>query len=166
MKKKIMLIACIIFVIGEGLIFFLIKPEVIKKSYNGFYINTDTKEVIGTCNITIDISLKKKAVDEFNKMCSYYTGTLAIDEEKYNLKGNTALNDELEYWKNSEGDNEIGFWTEVKDGIEYDFSMYEGFKDDYVFLRMEDEELSHKYTTIIIGTNNDNIEELIEKYIR
>lgn len=141
------------------------KSEVIKKSYNGFYINTDTKEVIGTCKITINISLKKKAVDEFQKMCSYYTGTIFIDDKKYKIKGNTALNDELEYIKNSEGDNEIAFNTEVKDDMEYTFSMYEGFDEDYIFLRMEDELILHKYNTAIIGTNDDNVQELIGKYI-
>lgn len=161
MKKKIMLILSLVLVIGAGLSFFFIKPKVIKKSYNGFYINTTTKEVIGTCNITINISLKKKSIDEFKKMCKFYTGTLIIDDEEYKLKGNTALNDELEYRKNSEGDNEIAFSTEVMDDVEYDFSMYEGFKDDYVLLRMEDELISHKYNTAIIGTNNDNVEELI-----
>lgn len=161
MKKRFTLITIVILVISILSINIFMKTKTIEKSYNGFYINADTKEIIGKCSVEINIKYNKWSIDEFKKIIKYYTGTISIDDESYNFKGNTALNDELEYYNNDEGNNRIAFCSEEKDGVIYKFDLYEKFKDEYFIIRMEDEKELHNSNIEVISTINDNIDEVL-----
>ena len=89
MKKRIALILIAILLIVAGSIHFYMKSKVIDKSYNGFYVNTQTKEVLWKCDVRIKIRYEKTSISEFGKILKYYSGTLFIDDEEYDFKGKT-----------------------------------------------------------------------------
>lgn len=162
MKKKIFITALIIGIITVLYINF--GNNYTQKEFNGFYVDTESKEVIKNCDVKIKIIHKKSSLDDYGKMCSYYVGTLYIDDKKYEFKGNTALNDNFDYYQNSEGSNKIVFWTEEKEGIVYEFDMYEGFKEDCVTIKLEDENGLHKSKINIIATTNNSVDDIINNF--
>ena len=83
MKKRFTLITIVMLVISILSINIFMKTKTIEKSYNGFYINAYTKEVIGKCSVAINIKYNKWSIDEFKKIIKHYTGTISINNESY-----------------------------------------------------------------------------------
>lgn len=140
-------------------IYLATKPKVIERSYNGFCINTDTKEVIRKCTIRIKIRHEKDSVDNLGKLRSYYVGELFIDDKEYSIKGITALNYELEYIKDEEGNKKISFESDDRSGIVYVFDLHEGFNDETFHIGLQDRRFNPTVNEEIIATVKDNIPE-------
>lgn len=140
-------------------IYLATKPKVIERSYNGFYINTDTKEVIRKCTIRIKISHEKDSVDSLGKLRSHYVGELFIDDKEYSIKGITALNNELEYIKDEEGNKRISFESDDRSGIVYVFDLHEGFNDEVFYIGLQDRRFNPTVNEEIIATVKENIAE-------
>ena len=119
----------------------------------------NSKEVIRKCTIRIKIRHEKDSVDNLGKLRSYYVGELFIDDKEYSIKGITALNDELEYIKDEEGNKRISFESDDRSGIVYVLDLYEGFNDEVFHIGLQDRRFNPTVNEEIIATVKDNIPE-------
>ncbi|MBE6051670.1 MAG: hypothetical protein E7214_13735 [Clostridium sp.] len=138
-------------------IYLTTKPKVIEKTYNGFYVNVNTKEIIKRCTIRLKIKHDKDSVDDNGKLLSYYLGQMFIDDKEYSIKGSTALDDELEYYKDNEGNKRISFESDDRSGIVYVFDLYERFNDETFHIGLQDRRFNPTVGEEIIATVKDSI---------
>lgn len=138
-------------------IYLATKPKVIEKTYNGFYVNVNTKEIVKTCTIKLKIRHEKDSSDDSGKLINYYLGQLYIDDKEYSIKGSTALDDKLEYYKDQEGNKKISFESDDRSGIVYVFDLYEGFNDETFHIGLQDRRFNPTVDEEIIATLKDTI---------
>lgn len=134
--------------------FLFLRDAPVEKSYNGFYVNTETKEIVGRCNIKIEGTYEKDSKIEFGKKLSFFSGYLFIDDEKYDLTGNTSLNDNNEYIENAAGENRIGLSTTEKNETIYVFNIYENFNNNDIYIDLRDKNFSDNSSIKIIATTD------------